>query len=604
MATLNTNLNITGRAVQTLFEQHLNGSLKVNREYQRKLVWTQPEKESFIQSLLLNLPVPLILAAEVPAEDGHQLEVIDGLQRLNAIFTFIQGDYSVDGKYFDPDTLAETRRLKDEGLFPDHQSLLERSVCITLAAYSIPVSTYRTSNRKEIEEIFRRINSSGRHLSRQEIRQAGSTAPIASLVRRISTVMRGDYSLDDLVDLKDMGKISLSDGPDGPGLDINSVFWVKHGVLNKDDMRRSRDEEVVLDLVASMILGTETNYQSEQFDDYYGLGGNSDAATERKARLDTRLKVVGPDQVEARFKLAKATFESIFDAGSHPFGSHFFRTRKQRVARYFESVFLAIDSLHFDDHFGLFDLQAAQARLKSVGTTNLDIPGGSGTWTGRSKSENVTLVKGLLKPYFQPFSGQSDPALENVNGEVLTLLSASLVEHSRFELKHGLSILTEPPRRNDAIVLEVAQTLSAMANTGRGYIGHVLIGIADKSSDAERVSALSGQDVPVSQPSGRLVTGLTLDSQIHGDIEKVVMWFSNKFREIDISPWFKDQVLDSMRIARIENRDVLKLVAKAGQEPVQTNQKFYRRHGSSTVEVPVSDYSMLFTRFTHGGNVA
>ena len=60
--------------------------LYVNRKYQRKLVWSVKEEQSLIDSIIKKYPIPLILLAET---DNNKYEIIDGMQRLNAIFSFI-----------------------------------------------------------------------------------------------------------------------------------------------------------------------------------------------------------------------------------------------------------------------------------------------------------------------------------------------------------------------------------------------------------------------------------------------------------------------------------------------------------------------------------
>ncbi|MBQ1112928.1 DUF262 domain-containing protein [Streptomyces sp. C3-3] len=64
----------------------------MNRRYQRKLVWTVEEKCDLIDSILSDLPIPLILVAEISGEGGTSYELIDGMQRLNAIFSFIENE--------------------------------------------------------------------------------------------------------------------------------------------------------------------------------------------------------------------------------------------------------------------------------------------------------------------------------------------------------------------------------------------------------------------------------------------------------------------------------------------------------------------------------
>ena len=84
-------------SVLELYRQYRTEKLIVNRRYQRKLVWTKQEKAALIESVLLGYPIPLILLAEVESQDESEtaFEIIDGMQRLNALFSFIENEFSI-----------------------------------------------------------------------------------------------------------------------------------------------------------------------------------------------------------------------------------------------------------------------------------------------------------------------------------------------------------------------------------------------------------------------------------------------------------------------------------------------------------------------------
>lgn len=113
-------------SVQVVYENYLANKYIVNRRYQRKLVWTQEEKKAFVDSLLNQYSVPLFLLAQnTDAEGSISFEIIDGMQRLNAIVSFIENEYSIlwEGKqyFFDLDTLASTLNLKQSGKLQQNQ---------------------------------------------------------------------------------------------------------------------------------------------------------------------------------------------------------------------------------------------------------------------------------------------------------------------------------------------------------------------------------------------------------------------------------------------------------------------------------------------------
>lgn len=82
-------------------------------------------------------------------------------------------------------------------------------------SYELPFSSYDEDNPEIIDEVFRRINSNGKHLSRQEIRQAGATGEFAELVRVLSTKLRRDVSHEDVLLLEQMKDISIKQDGNG-----------------------------------------------------------------------------------------------------------------------------------------------------------------------------------------------------------------------------------------------------------------------------------------------------------------------------------------------------------------------------------------------------
>lgn len=587
-----TNLNVTGIAVQTLYNKYLKNKIVVNRKYQRKVVWTINEKAKFIDSLIHNYPVPLILMAEVGKND--EMEIIDGLQRLNAVFSFIDGDFSLNGKYFDPSTLAET--LNKSPVAPE--DLLDNESCWKLVSYVLPISTYIVENEHDVEEVFRRINSNGRHLSKQEIRQAGSLSPIANLVRKISAAIRNDFSVGDKVNLQDMPKISLTDSPTSEGIQLSDVFWVRHGILSKEQLRGSRDEEIVLDLIISMVQGRGQSYRSDIFDEYY----NSEIDSERRDSFNAKL-IQYEDSTEyfiSRFRKIIEIFEKIFTDELGRFSNHFFSSTMSRAPRYFETIFLAIDRLYFGNSpKEIIDWDETKNKMKGFGTRSLNIPGGGGSWTGESKDDNVDLIFGVINQYSAPIEGHNDPLLEQSHLEIINLLQASQIEQPLFELKQGFCVLSDPPKKNNDIIREIGMTLTAMANKQPNTKGYLLVGVSDSPSDTARIKQLLGaqEDFPI--VGGREICGLDIDTQIHGGIEPLYMWFTNKFRDLPVEPaHFKDQILNDMKIASLGGKTLLLLKAKSQDKPISFNGKFYTRNGSRTDEIAVVDYQNLFSRFS------
>ena len=82
-----------------LLDMHKNKELIIDPEYQRLFRWSEGKQSRFIETLLLEMPIPPIYVIEI--EDGIY-ELIDGLQRISSYLHF-RGEHpdrkNADGTY-------------------------------------------------------------------------------------------------------------------------------------------------------------------------------------------------------------------------------------------------------------------------------------------------------------------------------------------------------------------------------------------------------------------------------------------------------------------------------------------------------------------------
>lgn len=593
MAELSGNLIVRGENVQTLYTSYVADAFVVNRRYQRKLVWSIGEKASFIDSLRKQLPVPLVLTAERAIDGAARLEIIDGLQRLNAIFAFIQNEYSLEGYFFDLETLAETKLLRDEGELVQRTPVLDRRDCVRIANYVLPMSTYRAPDEAIIEEVFRRINSNGRYLSRQEIRQAGAISNFADLVREVSCFVRGDASIRSVLQLKQMPAISITNDEAGQGIFIENVFWTKHRILERDQVRESRDEEIVADLLASMVLDAIPRYASETLDEYYGL---TETKERRRDRIEAALQREDPEAVKARFQFVHGEIEAILNASGRVFAQLVFKTPRQRVPRYYATIFMVMYDLLIKKNRKIPDYKKLATALDGIGDRVLKISGGGGTWSAENKRDNIAAVAGVLEKFTVPSDGSRDVLLEANESKVDRLLQAALAEHGLFEMKQGLHRLDAEADFDNRLMERVFETISAIANDGAGAIGYVVFGIADERKDAERVNAL--YRTGVLDVRGFYVTGIDHELGHHGgSLDGYQTFLAERFVNSDLDSGLRSQLLRDLRPVRFHGRTVILLTVRALNGPVAYHDKWFERQGPRTVEVPTREIGRLFSRF-------
>ncbi|MFM6398139.1 MAG: DUF262 domain-containing protein, partial [Planktothrix sp.] len=144
-------MNIRGEVIQSVYNAYKEGRYIVNRRYQRKLVWTLIEKQKFIDSLINQYPVHLFLGVSFDhPSKGSCFEILDGMQRLDAITSFIEGNFPVNGKYFDLSIISQTNQLVIEKILIQKEPKLDSKSCTTLLNYPLPISTSTYTSNESV----------------------------------------------------------------------------------------------------------------------------------------------------------------------------------------------------------------------------------------------------------------------------------------------------------------------------------------------------------------------------------------------------------------------------------------------------------------------
>jgi hypothetical protein len=152
-------------------------------EYQRRLRWTNTQKSLLIESLLLNVPVPPVFFYE---NDLARYEVMDGQQRLNAIKEFLSNVFSLRGLQIIPTlngrTYAQLPAKVKRGL--DRASI---SAVVLLQESKSKIKKSGSSKFYELRRfVFERLNTGGKRLSAQEIRNAIYAGHFNALIVELS----------------------------------------------------------------------------------------------------------------------------------------------------------------------------------------------------------------------------------------------------------------------------------------------------------------------------------------------------------------------------------------------------------------------------------
>lgn len=140
------------------------GNYKLNPAFQRRHRWGDERKSKLIESFIINVPIPPVFLYET---SYSKYEVMDGLQRITAIYEFYNDKFRLTGLQQWPELngyryseLPEVIRLGIDRRYLSSIILLQETA----------KNESEARNMKQL--VFERLNSGGVDLSDQEIRNA------------------------------------------------------------------------------------------------------------------------------------------------------------------------------------------------------------------------------------------------------------------------------------------------------------------------------------------------------------------------------------------------------------------------------------------------
>ncbi|WP_162300618.1 GmrSD restriction endonuclease domain-containing protein [Anaerosacchariphilus polymeriproducens] len=587
---------ISGKVVERAYEEYRGDTFLVNRRYQRKLVWGQEEKKAFIDSLVKGYPIPLFLFSKATYKEIQKYEIIDGMQRLNALFSYIENAFSnEEGEYFDLQTTALTKSLAESDILVQRTPIMDRDICVKLVSYELPFSIYEENDSKTIDEVFRRINSNGQHLSRQEIRQAGATGEFAQLVRRMATIIRGDVSHEDILLLPKISEISIGKDINGKGIEPADVFWVKENIIKKEDLRQSMDEEVIADLIAGMIISPIPPSRLSTLDSYYGF--NSEDISPSDRRIEQALASNPPEKIQQQFIYIYDEIKKIFHNRKDTLIEHIVNKRVYKGPRYFQVLFLALYRLLIVEERVIIDYDTIYNQLDKISSRTINISGGGGAWSGKEKNELITATAAVLKGYTKERT-ETDPMYYSYTTELETLLRQSKTENSQYDFKQGIHDL-KTGELNEGLINKIFKTLTAMGNSEKGAVGYVILGVADNENDEMKIS--TQYDTKSVKVGNFFVSGLEgeIDAYYKGNTDKYFSMIKSVLEKQPLTEHYRRQIGSKIRLVDYFGKTVIIIKIVNDNGAVMYDNNYYTRICANNDAQPVSAEAMpaFFAKF-------
>lgn len=341
--------------LETLVKKIKKGIIKLNPDYQRNHRWNDSESSRLMESLILNIPIPTVyLSQDVDVDeevddDVARYSVIDGQQRLTAIYGFMTNAYKLEG--------LEVLELLNGSYYKDLPPFLirrleERTIkCLRIDSTVDPQVKF---------DIFERLNSGAVQLESQELRNA---------------IYRGKFNdiIKELAKNEDFRKLL--------GIDLKNPE-------ENNKVKKMQDVEYVLRFY-SYIDGEGENmkksfkaFLSEQMDKYNRFNSNDLERLKKHFEKVMRFIIIqlGTDAF-AKYKVEneKLKLQSHFNAAV------------------FDAISIAISDKIMEDETFTITTQMKQ-RLKQLFFNDDFIDSINGSTNDKSKIlKRIKIVKGVLK---------------------------------------------------------------------------------------------------------------------------------------------------------------------------------------------------------------
>src|SRR5437870_774607 len=195
--------------------------------YQRRSVWTPKDRRFFLDTVFRGYPCPPIFLHKVAGTDEKTTyAVVDGKQRLQTIFKFVDGEIALAEDF--GDTRYNSKKWGDLGS-------AERQI---LWDYVIPVEflSFDPGDTRAVDQAFDRLNRNMRKLEAQELRHARWDGWFILLVEQ----------------------------------ECEDPAWRKLGVVTNARSKRMKDAQFMSELALVIIERKQHGFDQEMLDAAYG----------------------------------------------------------------------------------------------------------------------------------------------------------------------------------------------------------------------------------------------------------------------------------------------------------------------------------------------
>jgi hypothetical protein len=263
-------LNFKSIVIQDLSNFYKLGELKLDPWYQRRSVWTTPQKSYLVNTIFVKKPVPTIYIRHyLDIENEKSIkEIVDGQQRVRAVLGYLNDEFAARHH-------AHSKPVKYSALTPTQKADFKMSKLAT----GILVG----ASEADVIEIFGRLNSISKTLNSQENRNA-----------KFSGAMK-QFCLEKAAE--------------------HVSFWRATGVFSATQISRMEEVQFISDITFNLINGL-SDFSAEKINKLYSqYDDDFDEEESIKKRIDRVFKIlmkISPDSFKDTIFSRSPLFFSLF----------------------------------------------------------------------------------------------------------------------------------------------------------------------------------------------------------------------------------------------------------------------------------------------------
>lgn len=435
-------------------------------------------------------------------------------------------------------------------------------------------------------------------MSNQEIRQAGAVGTFPDLVRIISSKIRNDISPDLLV-LNKMKDISLSNKKLKYGIPMENTFWVRQKIVTIQNMRVSRDEELVAWLLGYMVLGNQVEPSSKALNALYQY--DEDSNSDLAVSMETEIARLGENTIVGWFEAVHTEILNILYLSNKTFRNLVYNEDySEGLVRTYQVVFLALFELLIKDKMIVSNYNELLKSLDSIALHHLKGISDS-SWKATTRYQKILAVKGILSPFFKKKVG-SDVAKENWIFELDNIIRLSRIEGTQYDFKMGFHNLSTGVF-DEELVQKIVEILTAEVNKGPNTKGYVIVGITEGEKSFEMFRKHYGTSKGEKfEGTDFFITGIQdeIKKYYGGSGDKMQNEILKTIRKAPVESSVINEIMTNIKMVKYRDNDILVFELSSHKNPVLYDDTLYVRNGNQTKPISGVKATLAFYKDVFG----